>query len=100
MPTDLNDCEYRLSASKRVSAQWSIPVLVSTHPRTRKRIEDRRFIARGDIRFHEPFGFHDYNSLQLGARCVLSDSGTISEESSILGFPPSHCAIRSNVLRR
>lgn len=70
-----------------VAAEWRLPVLVSTHPRTRRRIEDLGFSPRGDIRFHEPFGFHDYNRLQLGARCVLSDSGTISEESAILGFP-------------
>ena len=76
-----------LDCLERVAEKWELPVLVSTHPRTRKRIEGLGFTAIGDIRFHEPFGFHDYNRLQIGARCVLSDSGTISEESSILGFP-------------
>ena len=72
---------------ERVAQEWKFPVLVSTHPRTRQRIESAGLSTRGDIRFHEPFGFLDYNRLQLGARCVLSDSGTVSEESSILGFP-------------
>lgn len=76
-----------LKCLESVAEKWKLPVLVSTHPRTRKRIEALGSSVAGDIRFHEPFGFHDYNRLQIGARCVLSDSGTISEESSILGFP-------------
>ncbi len=72
----------------RVAEEWGWPVLVSTHPRTRKRLAE---LGADDlpasIRFHEPFGFLDYNRLQLGAACVLSDSGTIAEESTILGFP-------------
>ena len=71
-----------------VRRRWELPVVVSTHPRTRQRLEALGVDTSGTaIRFMEPFGFHDYNRLQLDAACVLSDSGTISEESSILGFP-------------
>ena len=71
-----------------VHREWGLPVVVSTHPRTRKRVEALAAdIGAADIRWMEPFGFHDYNRLQLGAACVLSDSGTIAEEASILGFP-------------
>lgn len=70
-----------------VQQQWQLPVIVSTHPRTRKRLEALELTLPGPIQFLEPFGFHDYNRLQLGAACVLSDSGTIAEESSMLGFP-------------
>jgi len=71
-----------------VERAFGLPVVVSTHPRTRKRLDARGADLSGaDIRWMEPFGFHDYNKLQLSARCVLSDSGTISEESAILGFP-------------
>jgi UDP-N-acetylglucosamine 2-epimerase len=67
---------------------FGLPLLVSTHPRTRKRLEARRDgVQFAGITFHEPFGFHDYNKLQLSAACVLSDSGSIAEEASILGFP-------------
>lgn len=79
--TKLIDC------LEAVEDRWHLPILVSTHPRTRKRLDGLGYQPKGAIRFHEPFGFLDYNKLQLGARCVLSDSGTISEESSILGFP-------------
>jgi UDP-N-acetylglucosamine 2-epimerase (non-hydrolysing) len=70
-----------------VNQRFRLPVVVSTHPRTRKRLEALGRVAHGDVRWLEPFGFHDYNKLQLESACVLSDSGTISEESSILGFP-------------
>lgn len=76
------------SALARLADEYSLPVVVSTHPRTRKRLGDADELnTQADIRWLEPFGFHDYNNLQLNARCVLSDSGTISEEASILGFP-------------
>lgn len=71
-----------------VRERWGLPVYVSTHPRTRKRLEALpEWRAPEGIVLHEPFGFHDYNRLQLGAACVLSDSGTIAEESTLLGFP-------------
>src|SRR5665648_607579 len=71
-----------------VKERWDLPIFVSTHPRTKKRLEALpAWTAPEGIEFHAPFGFHDYNRLQLGAACVLSDSGTIAEESTILGFP-------------
>ncbi|MCL3862917.1 non-hydrolyzing UDP-N-acetylglucosamine 2-epimerase [Actinotalea sp. K2] len=71
-----------------VRTEWALPIYVSTHPRTRKRLEALPSWTEPEgVVFHEPFGFHDFNRLQLGARCVLSDSGTIAEESTILGFP-------------
>jgi len=69
------------------STHFDKPVIFSTHPRTRKHLDPLTQSDHKRIRFHEPFGYHDYNRLQLDAACVLSDSGTIAEESAILGFP-------------
>jgi len=76
-----------LGTLNSVAAQFGMPVLVSTHPRTHKRMERISVTPHKLINFHEPFGFLDYNKLQSEARMVLSDSGTISEESIILDFP-------------
>lgn len=71
-----------------VHDRYNLPIFVSTHPRTRKRLEELPNWSEPEgITFSEPLGFHDYNKLQLSAACCLSDSGTIAEESSILGFP-------------
>ena len=69
-----------------VRDHWNLPVLVSTHPRTKIRLEALNRSGLDGITFHEPFGYLDYNKLQLDAKVVISDSGTISEESAIAGF--------------
>lgn len=71
---------------KELSRIYNNPVIVSTHPRTRKKIEQNKIKLDHNIILSKPFGFFDYIALQLNAKAVLSDSGTISEESSILGF--------------
>jgi UDP-N-acetylglucosamine 2-epimerase (non-hydrolysing) len=77
-----------LDSLQAIHEEWGLPLLVSTHPRTKKQLEAiPGYKEMRGISFHEPFGFLDYNKLQLNAKCVISDSGTISEESTILGFP-------------
>ncbi|MHA6689593.1 non-hydrolyzing UDP-N-acetylglucosamine 2-epimerase [Devosia sp. A449] len=86
------DNSQRLAALVRalntLAALHNMPIIVSTHPRTRKRLDalgDEAIDSR--IQYMKPFGFHDYNHLQMRAFCAISDSGTIAEEASILGFP-------------
>jgi len=76
-----------MSAINNVAEHYNMPVIYSTHPRSRKFIEKRNFKFNPLVRSMEPFGFFDYNKLQKNAFCVLSDSGTLSEESAMCHFP-------------
>ncbi|SFN11880.1 UDP-N-acetylglucosamine 2-epimerase (non-hydrolysing) [Chryseobacterium oleae] len=69
-----------------IAEKFGYPIIVSTHPRTRNMIDKKQIAVRPEIQFLKPLGFHDYNALQMRSYAVLSDSGTISEESSILNF--------------
>jgi UDP-N-acetylglucosamine 2-epimerase (non-hydrolysing) len=70
-----------------IAEKYHFPIIVSTHPRTRKMIESKAIQMQPEVQFLKPLGFNDYNALQINSFAVLSDSGTISEESSILNFP-------------
>ena len=84
------DSPERLSAVlaclRAVADHWSLPILVSTHPRTKSRLAKLLDADLRGINFHEPFGYLDYNKLQMESFCTISDSGTISEEASVMGF--------------
>lgn len=75
-----------MNAINSIAEKYNMPVIYSTHPRSQKFIDKRNFKFHPLVRTLKPFGFHDYNKLQQNAYCVLSDSGTLSEESALLGF--------------
>jgi len=76
-----------IDALNAVAETYKMPIIISTHPRTANRLEEYNFKVNELINFHKPFGYLNYVKLEENAFCVLSDSGTIQEESSILGFP-------------
>ena len=76
-----------MNAVNAMAEQYDMPVIYSTHPRSAKYIEQRKFKFHPNVQNLKPFGFSDYNSLQMNAFCVVSDSGTIPEEASYFKFP-------------
>lgn len=86
-----------MTALNNIAETYQMPIIYSTHPRTLNKLKERNFKLHKLIRNLKPFGFFDYNRLQLDSFCVLSDSGTLAEESSILGF--SGVSIRTSTER-
>ena len=76
-----------VSVLNGIAEAYELPVIVSTHPRTQKRVDAAGTKFHDNVLLLKPLGFKDYNKLQIGSKAVLSDSGTINEESSILNFP-------------
>ena len=90
------------TAVNHLAETYDMPILYSCHPRSRKRLEAMNFKLDGRVRLHEPLGFHDYNHLQMNAFCVVSDSGTLPEESSFftsVGHPFPAVCIRTSTER-
>ena len=85
-----------------LAQRYDMPILYSCHPRSRKFLEQRGFVLDERVRLHDPLGFHDYNNLQMNAFCVVSDSGTLPEESSFftsIGCPFTAVCIRTSTER-
>lgn len=90
------------TAINKMAEKYDMPILYSCHPRSRKRLETSGFKLDKRVVMHEPLGFHDYNKLQMNAFCVVSDSGTLPEESSFytsIGHPISAVCIRTSTER-
>ena len=84
-----------IDALNGVAEKYGMPIVMSTHPRTQKRIEEYSIKANKLINFHKPFGYFDFNKLQREAFCVLSDSGSIHEESAAMDFPAVQMRVSS-----
>jgi UDP-N-acetylglucosamine 2-epimerase (non-hydrolysing) len=77
-----------LESIEELTVKYKIPIIISTHPRTRKKLKEIGYEDKNPlVRFSKPYGFHEYNNLQMNSFCVISDSGTIAEEGSILNLP-------------
>ena len=85
--TSDSNFEGLMSSLNLIAEKYAYPIIVSTHPRTQKMIDLKQIKMRPKVQFLKPMGFNDYNALQMNSFAVLSDSGTISEESSTLNFP-------------
>lgn len=78
---------YLIDSINTVVENYNLPIIFSTHPRTLKKLNSKKIKLHKLVRIYKPFGFFDYINLEMNSFCVLSDSGTLSEESAILGFP-------------
>ena len=72
---------------ENLNKEYKLPILISTHPRLKKKLSDNKIMKSKNILFHKPFGYFEYMSLQLSAKIIISDSGSITEEASILNLP-------------
>ena len=93
---------FLFTAINKMAEKYDMPILYSCHPRSKKRLESSRFQLNKRVIAHEPLGFHDYNCLQMNAFCVVSDSGTLPEESSFytsIGHPIPAVCIRTSTER-